>query len=68
MIEWLNSRAISTVKIMPKTAWNTPVSAGSSSPDSTSMRMRKLRWITAAAITSAMRPVSTSETTCSKRS
>ena len=36
MIEWLNSRAIRTVKIMPKTAWKMLCSAGSSRPKITS--------------------------------
>src|SRR5829696_116402 len=56
-IEWLNSSAISTVRIMPKIAWKTAWSAGSTSPKMTSRATRARRWSSATATTRLTRPV-----------
>ena len=59
---WLNSSAISTVTVIPKTAWNTAGSAGSRTPGS-----RPTTRTNSAAAAAAMTTVGTKHTNRSKR-
>src|SRR5437763_3335092 len=64
--ERLNSSAMMTVKIIPKTPWNTACSVGSNFPVSTRLnRIFSVRFQTAATMTTAIRPVRKSTTACS---
>ena len=65
---WLNSSAISTVMIMPKIAWNTAGSAGSTTPSTSSPTTRISSVQSATSTTPATTRVRAKQITCSKRS